>query len=314
MPPIIKKIGSFRARKKIAAFDYDWTLVKPSSGGTFPKNVDDWMWLNATVVENLKKFYEKGFAIVIFTNQTKKWKCEQIEKALSTLNIPVLIAIGMEKEDQKPNKILFETAVTWKWDTAKSFFVGDALGRPGDWSNSDRVFAERVGFINKHIQPPEDIFIVKKSKTKSIPKVHVAVAVADRQEIVIMIGYPGSGKSTIVHDIFEKSGYAVFSGDELKTSVKMIKRANELLEKDKTRSLVFDATNPSKKKRAEYIQFAQKWKIPVRCIHVATPMEESMARNQKRPPEKIIPRIAYNLYKKNFEEPSESEECTVITI
>jgi hypothetical protein len=26
----------------IAAFDLDWTLIKPKSGKTFPKNKDDW--------------------------------------------------------------------------------------------------------------------------------------------------------------------------------------------------------------------------------------------------------------------------------
>jgi hypothetical protein len=45
-----------------------------------------------------------------------------------------------------------------------------------------------------------------------------------------------------------------------------------------------------------------------------TNLEESMARNQKRPTDKIVPRIAYNLYKKNFEEPNENEGCEVIKI
>ena len=45
---------------------------------------------------------------------------------------------------------------------------------------------------------------------------------------------------------------------------------------------------------------------------MTTSLEESLARNLNR--EKSIPRIAYNLYKKNFEEPSEDDDFTVIRI
>jgi bifunctional polynucleotide phosphatase/kinase len=322
MAPVIFKIGAFRARKKIAAFDYDWTLVKPKSGGTFPRNVDDWTWLNGMVVEVVKKAYSRGFAIVVFTNQTKAWKCDQIRAALGGLGVPVLVAVGMEKADQKPAAVLFDAAVTWKWDREVSYFVGDALGRKGDWSDSDLVFAERAGFTK--ILAPEDVFPYaghhgdgkgKKAKGANEAK---GVKARGTPEVIIMIGYPGSGKSTIVRDIFAAAGYAVMSGDELKTSAKMIKTAAAALGDgvgvEGVKSVVFDATNPSKKKRAEYIDFAKKRGLPVRCIHVATSLEESMANNQKRPVDKIIPRIAYNLYKKNFEEPSVSEGCEVVIV
>ena len=155
MSPIIVKIGTFRQRKKIAAFDYDWTLVKPASGGTFPKNVDDWQWLNESVVTGIQKFYKNGYAIIVFTNQTKDWKVKQIETALATIGVPILVAIATNKAEYKPDRILFDTAVTWKWDRSKSFFVGDALGRKGDWNNSDRLFAERIGIT---VKAPEDVF------------------------------------------------------------------------------------------------------------------------------------------------------------
>lgn len=86
------KLNKFRFRTKIAAFDYDWTLVKPKSGGTFPKNIDDWKWLRSSVPSVLQKYYEKGFCIVVFTNQTKEWKITQIEDSLKTLNIPIYIS------------------------------------------------------------------------------------------------------------------------------------------------------------------------------------------------------------------------------
>jgi hypothetical protein len=38
-----------------------------------------------------------------------------------------------------------------------------------------------------------------------------------------------------------------------------------------------------------------------------------MAQNQKRPADKIVPRIAYNIYKKKYEEPTADEGCDIVT-
>jgi predicted kinase len=87
----------------------------------------------------------------------------------------------------------------------------------------------------------------------------------------------------------------------------MIKAAKEKLTTDHATSIVFDATNSSVKKRAEYIKFAKAYTLPIRCVHVNTSMEESLARNNKRQDEKVVPRIAYSVYKKHFEKPSVDE-------
>jgi hypothetical protein len=105
-------------------------------------------------------------------------------------------------------------------------------------SDSDRVFAENVGFKKTNIKSPEDFFPYdKKAKITITPTTH--------QEVIIMIGYPGFGKSTIVSQIFKPAGYEIMSGDELKTSTKMIKVATPFINKGK--SVVFDATNPAKR-------------------------------------------------------------------
>ena len=122
------------------------------------------------------------------------------------------------------------------------------------------------------------------------------ITVSSQQEVIIMVGYPGSGKSTLIDEIFTPAGYFIAHGDEYKTSAKMIKAA-DLPCKD-GKSIVFDATNPSRKKRAEYVSFAKKYDLPVRCVEMTTSLEESLARNLNR--EKPIQRIAYNLYKKTL--------------
>jgi bifunctional polynucleotide phosphatase/kinase len=132
MTPRIQKIGKFRVRQKMAIFDYDWTLVKPISNGTFSKNVDDWMWLTEKVQEILVNFYSNGYCIAIVSNQTRntEMKIVQINKALSSLAIPSIFIVGYEEEFKKPNPAMFDILTQdKKVDFDKTFYVGDALGR-----------------------------------------------------------------------------------------------------------------------------------------------------------------------------------------
>ena len=128
------KVNTFRFRKKIAACDFDHTLICPTKDATFSKNVDDWEWLTPQVPDILKKYYQDGYCIMIFSNQMKKWKADQIQQCMLLLEIPVLINVGYADEDRKPNAAMFLNAVNNKaWDKKKSFYCGDALGRKEDW-------------------------------------------------------------------------------------------------------------------------------------------------------------------------------------
>ena len=126
--------------------------------------------------------------------------------------------------------------------------------------------------------------------------------------VVIMVGFPGSGKSTVTKSL----EMMVISGDELKTAPKMIKAAEAALKENPSQSIVFDATNATKARRAEYVAVAKKHGRSVRCIHVATPIEVSMERNKGR--EKPVPKMALYMYRKKFEEPTADEGLEVIVV
>lgn len=292
---IIYKINNYRHREKMAIFDYDWTLVKPRTNGVFAKNEDDWIWLTENVPIKLKEFYNKGYSINIITNQRKNTasKIRELHNSLSSLNIPIIFIVGIDKIIAKPNISIFEKLIqNKKYDKENTFYVGDALGREGDWSDVDKKFAENIGI---KYYSPDELFSIKSDKKIIIPE-------NINQEIIVLVGYPGSGKSTI-SNTFDKSKYVTISGDEFKTSKRMIKEADKYIIDGK--SIIFDATNANIEKRKEYIDFAVKNNIESRCINVKTDIVESMFRNNKR--NKIIPKITYYVFRKKYQEPTIEE-------
>ena len=294
-------------KAKIAAFDYDWTLVSPKDGKTFPSNVEDWQWLYPNIPDELKRLNDDGFSIVIFTNQSKDWKVLQIQSVAASLEIPIFVVIARQKCDYKPNPILYDVLVgSAKVDKAASFFVGDALGRKGDFADSDKVFAENICL---KCYSPEEFFAVKQEhEVVEIPELNLS----DCKQVIIMVGYPGSGKSSVAKKICEDERFVLIQGDVYKTSPKMIKAAGAYVSEGK--SIVFDATNSSFKKRYEYIGFARKHSYKIVCVHVSTSLEDSYKRNKSRDPENQVPKIAYSMYKKHFENPSVEEGFDIIVV
>jgi len=137
-------------RKRFAIFDFDWTLVKPRQGRRFPKSVEDWQYLLPSVPDTIHTF-AKTHQIVIVTDQSKPWKIEQIRQVVADLDVtPMTVVIGVKTN--KPDTALFRSVFPV---VDKGFFVGDAAGRPGDWSDKDRVFAQNLGVP---FFTPEEIF------------------------------------------------------------------------------------------------------------------------------------------------------------
>ena len=302
MPPTLITLKGAVHRDKMAAFDFDWTLVNPKDGKTFPSDVDDWTWLYPTVPGIIKQFYDDGYMIVIFTNQSKSWKQAQIELVATLLDIPMFVAIATDKADYKPSRVLFDSLLgTNSVDKEASFFVGDAIGGKANFSDSDKVFAETIGV---RCRSPESIF--RPADVIDVP----VLALPKGPSLIIMMGFPGSGKSTVAKEICKDSQYVYIEGDVHKT--KMIKAALEPMSSKK--SVVFDATHSSIKKRKEYVDLAKKHDYNVLCIHVATSLEVSYKRNKAREADRQVPKIAYSVYSKYFEEPKEEEGFTLIVV
>ena len=234
----IYKLNKPVIRNKLASFDYDWTIVNPKNS-TFPKNINDWEWYNNNVPNIIKNYYNDGYMIVIFTNQSKKWKYKQIKLVCLALQIPIYAVIA-SKINYKPNTIMYDSLFeNINIDKKNSFYVGDALGRKIDFSNSDKEFANNIGI---KYYSPEQIFCCNNNFI--IPEIKLS----KNPEIIIIVGYPGSGKSTLSKHICKiNNNYYHIESDQYKTIPKILKKANEYMIENK--SIIIDATNSSIKKR-----------------------------------------------------------------
>ncbi len=292
--------------KPFAMFDFDGTIVKPKDGRPFPFNARDWQYIRPTVRSTLHS-YAETHTLIIVTDQSKAWKVDMIHTVIADIALPMPPTVIIGVKTQKPSTVHFSSV--FPIVPAGSFYVGDAAGRPGDWSDRDKAFAQALGVPFK---VPEEVFAMPAPAPAPLP---LTVSPAAHREVVILCGYPASGKSTLARNVFEPAGYHITSGDIHKTAAKMKKDA--LLNGIQAgKSVVFDSTAGSADKRMEFIEFARANSLPARIVWIQTPIEVAMERNKDRALAGgvNVPAIAFYTYRKRFMHPSIAEGAEVVLL
>jgi bifunctional polynucleotide phosphatase/kinase len=220
--------------------------------------------------------------------------------------------VSWNKLTNKPSTKLVEQIYPLGTISPESIMIGDAAGRQGDWSSVDKDFATNLCI---QFYTPEEFFsshTITVLANKQEPS--VVNYTRDIGEIVLMVGLPGSGKSTFCKNYLAK--YQYISGDILKTTPKMVKAIKECysIHRDNLR-LVVDACNHTVEKRKTYIDLASQLGLPIRCIWIDVAKETAIAQNELRKDTPgYLPKIAIYTIAKRFEAPSSSEGIEIITI
>eukprot|EP01126_Amoeba_proteus_P026815 TRINITY_DN2653_c0_g1_i1.p1 TRINITY_DN2653_c0_g1~~TRINITY_DN2653_c0_g1_i1.p1 ORF type:complete len:613 (+),score=128.35 TRINITY_DN2653_c0_g1_i1:196-2034(+) len=338
---IVSSMGPAQGSPKIAAFDMDWTLIAPTSGGKFPRSRFDWKWLFPNVPEKLRQLHEQGYKIVIISNQAGISSAKSNEEAVvgkihdlsRSANVPIQAFIATRKDHyRKPNVNIWECVKKnnqgIEIDLTQSFFVGDAAGRimKKDISCDDRKFAFNLGlrfytesefFQDLSEKEPfgwcgfdPHLYLSETRNLQENPDIHFYQILGQTQEMILCVGPPGSGKSTFSRTYFGGSKYVIVNQDTLKTFSACLDTASRALRDGF--SVVIDNTNPSKQKRGVWISLAQSIGVPVKVLFFRTDVDLSYHLNLMRwklsnnsiPP---VPTIAYAIFKKQFEAPTKEE-------
>lgn len=331
---LMGKTQNFEFKEKFAIFDLDSTLVTPKIGSKgngkgFPIDENDWKWQYSNTKSLLKNLDGNEYSIIIISNQGgmakgkqtyNVWtqKLNQICENLN-LNLYVFCSVDYNKYRKPYPTWMYELVPNNIFDIIDrklSFYCGDAAGRKGDFSDTDYKFAMNCML---KFYTPEGLFLGKQDLLPDIeyPKITKKNVNFDftpkNKDMIIMVGYPASGKSYIAEKLKNEHGYVIINQDTLKTKQKCTKMAIKLMENND--SLVIDSTNPGITERNSWITLAKSYGYNIRVIEMTTPKEISMHNNYYRHWNKninLIPKIAYNMFKSKYIKPRLSEEVTEI--
>ncbi|KAI9216401.1 polynucleotide kinase 3 phosphatase-domain-containing protein [Blastocladiella britannica] len=220
-------------------------------------------------------------------------------------------------------------------DYTLSFYVGDAAGRPAGWqpgaikdhSDADRKLAFN---LNLPFFTPEEYFfsqvpyqwtmpeysapailrtLLDQAPTDASTTTHITPVALPATEMLVMVGSPASGKSTIAAWLAAEHGYEVVNQDTLKSLKYCIRAARAALEAGK--SVVIDNTNPTAETRANYLAMAREFNVGARVaqLMMPVPMAEHLNIYRSLTSERgRIPTIAFRSFQSRFEAPDAEAE------
>uniref|UniRef100_A0A671SDB9 Bifunctional polynucleotide phosphatase/kinase-like n=1 Tax=Sinocyclocheilus anshuiensis TaxID=1608454 RepID=A0A671SDB9_9TELE len=252
------------------------------------------------------------YSVVFFTNQMGisrgKLRPEvfksKVEDILQTLQLPIQVFASTAPG-------IYRKPVVGMWehlcekanggvtiDVSQSFYVGDAAGRPANWalgkkkkdfSCSDRLFALNIGL---QFHTPEEYFLGWKPAQFSLPEFDPrkldskrrlydppdASLTSTKQEVIVAVGFPGSGKSTFFQAHIIPKGYAYVNRDILGSWQQCVSACERALKEG--RSVAVDNTNPDPESRKRYIVVSQSAGVPCRCFNLTASLEQAKHNNR----------------------------------
>jgi len=314
---------------KVLFADLDHTLITPKGKHVFPKSLDDWMWKNNAIVPKLKDMYNKGYEIVIVSNQKKMSGDDVKIKATmiyDDLKLPFVFISGhSDMYYRKPQLGLWEILIEYIFKDAKnidmpsSVFLGD--------SEADLYFARntKIKFIHTDsfflgiqdakfakIEDTEHPLTKWMSNTvHNLPPLR-----ASSKHLVVMVGSPASGKSYYSKEL-ENKGFLRINKDSMKTD-KIAENAFNAGIKE-GRSIVIDNTNPTKETRAKWINAAKKASYHVSIVWMNFPISvveylDNYRIAKYKSQDYHVPLVAMRVYYKKLEVPTQQECDTLLEI
>ncbi len=298
--------------EKCVIFDLDGTLVA-SVRGSDPNSIiseNDWMFY-PNVVDALSDLQSNGYSILILGGYTfsdesnyKKTKtllrCQKILEFLIGFDIHPFFFITTKKDRyRKPEKgciNLFKKILGGEYSLPQTFkyefvVVGDGAGKKCSLpvyrnSSHDIELALNIGcdFYN-----PCDFF-----------DFNVAFSTEEKNDFLLVLGNPGSGKTTLCEHISSEYEYRLISND-MKFDKKK-SRLSELCKKGK--SIILDGSFPARKDRKTFLDIAFAHNYSVRILLILTDGRNYVSKKNSE----------FEDYSRRFEFPVDEVDDVVILV
>jgi DNA 3'-phosphatase len=293
----------FEYKPKLAIFELHECILLMDK-----KTPSRWQFMFETCVDKLKAL-DATHSIIIISNCTNM-KCTMVEmeNALTDIigHIPPFIGFFIFKKNNlnKPWSRLWRSVCSGfekqniVIDTKSSFFCGPAGGRIGarsdrDWT--DRAFAHNIGvvyyspeYLFKDLITEKDrawrypayiytldnyIKFVKENNINHIAQQRVVenfMRGEHKQNLVILVGPPSSGKSTFAHEFAQNRKWRIVT--EPKPRPKILTETRKLL--CNGYNIIIDANNPTQDMRTEWADVAMGLDdVHITIISFITPLQ-----------------------------------------
>ena len=287
--------------KSYVLFDYDDTLANRATSNIKPnveKKLKELSKDNNICIFTNQKGISKG-------KTTHKEVQKLLEEFCDKINIPLSIFYSIKNDYyRKPYIGMYNLMITKLKPEKILYYCGDAGGRKGDFSYGDLYFANNCNLVYK---TPEEIFdndisymnsgvrkysgfeslyeddkwengllknkrdllSIKRFNYKDVNYENNKNYNSDLKDLILMVGPPSSGKSTITKKLIEKSNYDVINEHNAPTKQKVISLIKKL-QKTTQKGIVIDKTNPEKTTRDDIIKLIDKkmWNIIIIFLNI----------------------------------------------
>jgi len=297
----------------IAAFDFDGCLCVGSTfrgrrafaGGSNDLSLPGHLkW--ASVPETLRKLSKEGCQVVVFTNEgtiQRRASKATIESAIGAKakaldvfaaflkNVPFTAYVSTgtgANRFRKPSTGMWtcmqKRLAPLSVDKENSFFVGDAAGRRGDHSDSDKKFAANLGIP---FFTDDDYFASPVSSTSDPPLTLSTVVPRPipKTTLLVLCGPPGAGKSTLASkllEICESDAASRLCQDVMKTKDRVAAEARRLVtraqESEVPRLIIIDRTNCSAEQRRTWVDIASEFQAECIAVWLESNTQECISR------------------------------------
>ncbi|KAF2441653.1 PNK3P-domain-containing protein [Karstenula rhodostoma CBS 690.94] len=293
------------AKRKIAAFDFDSTLITPASGKKFGRDATDWKWWHRSVPHKLRQLHEDGYLVAVLSNQAgislkpdaKTIKSDQkrladfkakVSAVFAQLELPISVYAATSHDRYRKPRVGMWEELREDYDLEKaeavdldnSFFVGDAAGREAsgsrtkDFSCGDRNFAANVGI---DFRTPEEYFLGEDPSpftrefdpTAALRKAasRLVVTKFQRAESLEIVLFCGSPGAGKSSFYWRHLQPLGYArvNQDILKTREKCMRAAEELIGEGT-SVAIDNTNADIETRAHWTALAKRLEVPIRCV------------------------------------------------